>query len=278
MDNFKDIFIKDNDIKGTIGTNILGSSSFFISERTNVSYVYVLKKTERIAGVVVLLINDLDYLQGLGAKVAEESFTLIQCASDIAGGGLLALDRFSRKVGVLTAMIGSLSSSSVLPQRSAGILVAELAELDKFVRQLVSESTQRNRPDLSHYLSVPLPAHPLPPQEREAPYPSAAAEPVKDILPKMSDKRSEEEQVGNDLNADWQSLKDKKDISISKKKDRRAIILSMLQKKDSITVKDVSLEIKDCSEKTLQRELLSLVAQGILTKHGERRWSAYSLR
>lgn len=60
-------------------------------------------------------------------------------------------------------------------------------------------------------------------------------------------------------------------------KDRRAVILGVLQKKDAITVKDVSNVIRDCSEKTLQRELLALVAQGVLVKEGERRWSTYRI-
>jgi hypothetical protein len=60
-------------------------------------------------------------------------------------------------------------------------------------------------------------------------------------------------------------------------KDRRATILGLVQKKDRITVKDVANVIKDCSEKTIQRELLALVKQGVLKKEGERRWSTYSL-
>jgi len=60
-------------------------------------------------------------------------------------------------------------------------------------------------------------------------------------------------------------------------KDRRATILGLVQKKDRITVKDVANVIKDCSDKTIQRELLALVKQGVLKKEGERRWSTYSL-
>lgn len=60
-------------------------------------------------------------------------------------------------------------------------------------------------------------------------------------------------------------------------KDRRATILGIMQKKDRITIKDVSNIIKDCSDKTIQRELLALVAQGVLKKEGERRWSTYRL-
>lgn len=60
-------------------------------------------------------------------------------------------------------------------------------------------------------------------------------------------------------------------------KDRRAVILGMLQQKDRISIKDVTAVIKDVSEKTVQRELLALVEQGVLKKEGERRWSTYTL-
>lgn len=58
---------------------------------------------------------------------------------------------------------------------------------------------------------------------------------------------------------------------------RRNTILELLQNKPFITVKDTEEAIKGCSAKTLQRELLSLVSEGILKKKGERRWSTYSL-
>jgi len=62
-----------------------------------------------------------------------------------------------------------------------------------------------------------------------------------------------------------------------KKSTRQEAILDILKKKKEIMVKDVSAVISDCSEKTLQRELLAMVAQGILKKEGERRWSKYSI-
>jgi hypothetical protein len=62
------------------------------------------------------------------------------------------------------------------------------------------------------------------------------------------------------------------------KADRTTMIISLLKKRDGLTIKDFSTVIKDCSEKTIQRELLSLVEKGVLKKEGERRWSKYSLR
>jgi hypothetical protein len=60
--------------------------------------------------------------------------------------------------------------------------------------------------------------------------------------------------------------------------DRRKIILALIKQKPSLTVKDIAKSIPAVSEKTIQRELLAMVAESILIKRGERRWSTYSLR
>jgi len=61
------------------------------------------------------------------------------------------------------------------------------------------------------------------------------------------------------------------------KKDRRSLIVSKVRQKGSVSMKDLSDMTENCSEKTLQRELISLVREGVLKKEGERRWSTYML-
>ncbi len=63
-----------------------------------------------------------------------------------------------------------------------------------------------------------------------------------------------------------------------KKSQRQENILSVLKGQSNITIKDISRVIKDCSEKTIQRELSELVDKGVIKKEGERRWSRYSLK
>jgi hypothetical protein len=59
---------------------------------------------------------------------------------------------------------------------------------------------------------------------------------------------------------------------------RRDKIMDIIKKKKKkVSVKDVSAEISGVSEKTLQRELLAMVKDGIIQKEGERRWSRYFL-
>lgn len=66
-------------------------------------------------------------------------------------------------------------------------------------------------------------------------------------------------------------------VASKRKEDRSETILAILKKKNNLTVKDIAHVISDCSEKTIQRELLALVSKHVLKKVGERRWSRYSL-
>jgi len=60
-------------------------------------------------------------------------------------------------------------------------------------------------------------------------------------------------------------------------KDRREAILSVIKDKGQASIKDISLLIRSVSEKTIQRELLMLIQEGLVKKEGERRWSVYAL-
>jgi hypothetical protein len=59
--------------------------------------------------------------------------------------------------------------------------------------------------------------------------------------------------------------------------DRAERIKTVLEAKPQATVKDISGVITDVSEKTIQRELNSLIEKGQVIREGERRWSRYSV-
>lgn len=58
---------------------------------------------------------------------------------------------------------------------------------------------------------------------------------------------------------------------------RQEAILSVLSTKGPSYIKDISLVIREVSEKTIQRELQALVQAGKVTRSGERRWTTYAL-
>ncbi len=84
------------------------------------------------------------------------------------------------------------------------------------------------------------------------------AEPKKPIHP--IDRAHPEEALGNPV-----------------KNERQTLILNTIRARGELSIKDLTTVIKGCSEKTIQRELITLVNNGDLLKSGERRWSRYSV-
>ncbi|MBP6924314.1 MAG: hypothetical protein KBB78_01975 [Candidatus Pacebacteria bacterium] len=64
----------------------------------------------------------------------------------------------------------------------------------------------------------------------------------------------------------------------SKLTDRAERIKTVLEAKPQATIKDIADIITDVSEKTIQRELNSLIEKGQVVREGERRWSRYSVK
>lgn len=70
---------------------------------------------------------------------------------------------------------------------------------------------------------------------------------------------------------------DKRQTASISNNNRTEEIMKIIKDNEKVTIKDISLKIKDCSEKTIQRELLKMVSLNLIKKEGERRWSTYSV-
>lgn len=68
-----------------------------------------------------------------------------------------------------------------------------------------------------------------------------------------------------------------KPFSGEDKKDRRDAIMKTIRSKGQVTIKDISENIRGCSEKTIQRDLQELIQHGVLIREGEKRWAVYKL-
>lgn len=58
---------------------------------------------------------------------------------------------------------------------------------------------------------------------------------------------------------------------------RRDRIMEIIKDKGEATIKDIAQSVTDCSEKTVQRELIELIKDNQIVREGERRWSKYKL-
>ncbi len=68
-----------------------------------------------------------------------------------------------------------------------------------------------------------------------------------------------------------------KQFSGEDKKERRDAIMKTIRSKGQVTIKDISENIRGCSEKTIQRDLQELIQHGVLIREGEKRWAVYKL-
>jgi DNA-binding transcriptional ArsR family regulator len=68
-----------------------------------------------------------------------------------------------------------------------------------------------------------------------------------------------------------------KSFSGEDKKERRDAIMKTIRSKGQVTIKDISENIRGCSEKTIQRDLQELIQHGVLIREGEKRWAVYKL-
>lgn len=71
------------------------------------------------------------------------------------------------------------------------------------------------------------------------------------------------------------SLKSPSDLIPMNKSKRQIKILSFINDRKSAGIKDISSLFPEVSEKTIQRELSSLVETGKILKRGSKRWSMY---
>ncbi len=214
--------------------------------------VFFYKKAERLAKAVHLILPAFagnvslrNRLDTVAISLVDASILPPQAARDALARELLALSSL-----LSIARTGRLLSpmNAELISQEAHTLLQEIAAYED-PRIMLSDA-----PTLSHI------ARAAGRSESELPVPVAARRSARAAAPKRK--------------VFLKDISEVKDIRI---KDRQEGILSVIRNKGQANIKDISTVIRGVSEKTIQRELQSLVEAGIVGKKGERRWSTYFL-
>ncbi len=237
--------MKRTDNNTEIKTNQLVNTLF----DENLSFSYVCKKTEKLTTALHLITDVIDkeepvcrLLRNSGLSVLSD-IILLGTQSDKS-----TTDRIKSNIVRTVSLLGVSYRSGFISEANHTLLESEYIDLGIFIDThrdtFVGGASVGVSSELLH---VPLPA------KRKSARSFSQGQSKGQISPVI--KRS------NGI----------------KHSERREIIIGLFDTKDKITVKDIATEITNCSEKTLQRELLSLVEDGVLKKEGERRWSVYFL-
>ncbi len=262
MDNEKDIQNNNQDNQRPIaGMTVFDSRAHF---------AFVHKKTEKLVAAVYVVSNFIKDNEPLKWSIREKSLELLELAV------LLNFVSLEERRGILRnhqsvaseiiSLSGVARQSGLFSEMNHDILKKEFENLLKTIDE--SEKKQEVSvfaPDFFETKSL---------LER----PSSADVPRSQNTSNLSftDKQKNQKDKGN-VNQTKKTADTKQVIQNDgvKDKDRRVLIIDMLKKKGGLGIKDFTDVIHGVSAKTIQRELLSLVAEGSVRKEGDRRWSRY---
>jgi hypothetical protein len=258
---------------------------FFGSQRT-LAFAY--KKTERLSSAVYMVTEFVSDTEPLKWELRKKSLELI---SDI--GELVALHYritpqiFAEVVKDLYGMISLCDVAKegrILSEMNLSILRGEFIKLVDFLDKEISVGPLHKNHSLSlnafDIHDSELPAYE---DQRSLEKDQISIKDIKDTGDLYSPLRSLRTQQGQKTASAGgkQASKNQQDNTSSRtagEGSRSSRILGILLTMNRpASIKDISGSLSNVSEKTVQRELLALVAQGILKKEGERRWSRYSI-
>jgi hypothetical protein len=271
QDNIKDIKAKDAKI-----------TVFF--DDAKLSFLY--KKTERVTAALYLVTNLLSFNEPARVRLRERALAILSDVLSLTSSEGKALHVWAHGIALMTAEIAAILDVSRIAghisEMNCSVLTREYEGLSHIARE---HADTRATPQGHVFLPEDFFAIEaeniefLMPRgvEREGARPSSTAH-----RPAKLENRESEAKPSSPLTErpPQKSIQPGQTIGkvAGRKGDRRDSILSILKSQASISVKDAARAIPGCSEKTVQRELLAMVSEGLLTKEGERRWSTYRLR
>jgi hypothetical protein len=237
---------------------VLEKSIFNNIFEKDIRRVFIYKKAERLAKALHLIAPAFSESVSLRNRIDAIAIGLIDAAVLPPGSARLAL---SRELLALSSVLGIARTGGLLSVMNAELISREAHTLLQEVaiyeepRLFLDES-----PTLSGIAKVAL-------KNDAAPHVNHPS--YKHAQPQHKPRVAAVVDKGH--------IKDKAPAPIRPIKDRQDAVMSVIRNKGSVSIKDISTLIRGVSEKTIQRELASLVESGAVLKQGERRWSVYSL-
>ena len=227
-------------VKGLFATN-----SFIYNEDY---FKYIFKKTEKIVSAVFYVtrsINDNSQKDSVIVAIEDKAYQLLETVGKTLSGGMstqsLRLEELKVKLVMLESVLTLGNGARLIPHDLLEVFRHEIKSVERSLRDYVDGYGGQV---LSSLLTTPEPV-----RERREYARKAQSAPV----------------AQGQVSGGGSAL------------DRRTRILEIIKDKKDASIKDISTVISDCSEKTIQRELMSLISEGVISKTGERRWSRYSI-
>ncbi len=242
------------------------------------------KKIEKIVAAIYLVTDVMDKSLALTESLRKDSLELLTTAYGLLtskeGVSRGSLTRVSIRLDQVISLVHIGSISHHISQMNADIIVNELTKLvDIFSDEASKLATQEQAFIVS---SVPM-SQPL-----------ISGDIMRDtafdeVVARYQSKRHQNDIKTtllhqNDISKDISKIKTtfqkdtiKSPLKISDKLDRKQEILNVIKSKGVCTLADIKSMVTDCSDKTLQREVNTLVEMNVVRKEGNKRWTTYQI-
>lgn len=244
------------------------------------------KRIEKISQAIYLVSNHIKDNEPLKWELRKESIGFLSCIRSMNenedGNDLppdLVVDALSTYARDLVSLLNLATVAGIISKNNGGILINEIQSLLATLQGLLSPEIPRPGSILSQDFFA------MDPELQQHLNPGFSKGQLNFISDKVNGMFNEKipfpkKELGTDPVAAQKAqekAENKEDLVKDKKDSRQMRILTLLRANSHLSIKDFAAVIPDCSEKTIQRELLELVEKGVIKKEGERRWSTYSL-
>lgn len=270
-------------------------------EVTDISFYLSYNKTNKLVTALYMVTDIMSETEALRQKLR---YLAVELVSDIghvkATNSGNKLDIISNNLFSILSLLDVSLTMGLVSKMNFNILSKEFTELKSCVERLKSKYNSENEfPSISELLLSPsreflkealdkgggAQKDNLSYVGHDQPTTRIGVQKGKNLMRILSDRVSDTENK-NEKN-EKESKKTKRNVEMLKKERRFEIVKVFNDKMTSdgyngLTITDIKKEgrgvLKDCSKKTLQRELVSMVEDGVLKKVGSKRWSKYFLK
>jgi hypothetical protein len=229
-------------------------------------YNNVFKKTEKILSVTLYILSETDenkktllHTESIKAKALKTQESALQTLPLQPHEQTSGLVSFQYQLVAFESSLAMAKMSGVLAEDIFNLLHEQLDGIHRYINHHYIKQSPVSVADLTETVV-----------QRSAPSQSANSTPKPKSAPAA--RRSQRVQIpAGDISTDAY-------LVYSQLTDRAERIKTVLEAKPQATIKDIAEVVTDVSEKTIQRELNSLIEKGQAIREGERRWSKYSIK
>jgi len=231
------------------------------------------QKLGKVAAAIHLVADIIENDKSLAISLHEQSLATVRSGYEVIGKQNLKSDFLTNtvmKIDELIALVDIGSIARSISRMNADIIIGELVKVREVLLDLIMTLKKTEQ---SFVLSQYAVNHPV-----------VQTDIVGDALFESTLREYQSKRHQNDIkttlitqNDNQNDIEKIKTTSVNDipRFGRQKDILNLIKSSNTTTLALLRMKIPDCSEKTLQRELATLIEMGLIRKEGNKRWTTY---